>query len=75
MALRRLVSGRALDFEEELCSICVCLSMYLYKRYVGGLDIFICYIALVQNPVPSYLAFASVRLGIASVGCWTSTGF
>ena len=26
MALRRLVAGRALDFEQELCSICICVS-------------------------------------------------
>ena len=35
MALRRLVAGRALEFEEELCSICICIYMYRYKRYVG----------------------------------------
>ena len=26
MALRRLVAGRALDFEQELCSICIRVS-------------------------------------------------
>ena len=26
MALRRLVAGRALDFDQELCSICICVS-------------------------------------------------
>ena len=36
--------------------------MYQYKRYVGDLDICICYIASVQNPVPPHLAFASARL-------------
>ena len=36
--------------------------MYLYKRYVGGPDICICYIVPVQNPVPLHLAFASARL-------------
>ena len=35
--------------------------MYMYKRYVGDPDIFICYIAPVQNPVPLDLAFASLR--------------
>ena len=44
--------------------------MYLYKRYVGDLDIFMCYIAPVQNLVPSG-AFP----GIASVGFWTGTAF
>ena len=47
VALRRSVAGRALDFEEELCSICICIYMYLYKRYVGDADICICYIASV----------------------------
>ena len=51
MALRRLVAGRALDFDEELCSICICICMYLYKRYVGDPNICTCYIAPVQNPV------------------------
>ena len=36
--------------------------MYLYKRYVGDQDKFICYLAPVQNPVPPHLAFASARL-------------
>ena len=62
MVLRWLVAGRALDFDEELCSICICVYMYLYKRYVGEPDICIFYIAPVQNPVPSHLAFASARL-------------
>ena len=35
VALRRLVAGWALDFAVELCSICICIYMYLYNRYVG----------------------------------------
>ena len=36
--------------------------MYQYKRYVGDLDICLCYIVLVQNSVLFHLAFASARL-------------
>ena len=39
VALRRLVAGRAMDFEEELCSICICIYMFLYMRYVVDSDI------------------------------------
>ena len=36
--------------------------MYQYKRYVGDLDICICYTARDQNSVPLHLAFGSARL-------------
>jgi hypothetical protein len=34
MALRRLVAWRALDFEQELCSICICVSQEKVEIHV-----------------------------------------
>ena len=64
MALRRLVAGRALDFDEELCSICICICMYLYKRYVGDPNICICYIAPVKIQFASQSCCSCFRLHI-----------
>ena len=33
MALRRLAAGWALDFEEELCSTCICIYIYVVETH------------------------------------------
>ena len=52
-APRQMPNGKALDFEQELCSICICLDppTYLLYRYIY---IYICIYCIVplQNPVP-----------------------
>ena len=53
MALRRLVAGRALDFREELCSICICMDMLL------KLIVYLIQGEIVQNYAASWLRVVS----------------
>ena len=70
MALRRLVAGRALEFEGELCTMCSCI--------VAG---FLSWLALdgditfaLQNAVHPFGICLGGPHGIAPVGCWSGTG-
>ena len=63
VAMCQLVAARSLDFEQELCGgYCVCIYMYVHKRYVGDSGICLFYIASVRVTVLLLLAFSSVRL-------------
>ena len=57
MALRRLVAGRALDFEQDLCSICTCVSQEKVEiHFIFSFSI----ILIVMNKIVSLLYLLSL---------------